>query len=162
KAGAGEVFAVFSLAGDPIEEPVVVVPVRAGGDAKAIGEELHRGGTFAETASLGQAVVAGSKANIDRLRGLKPVARPAVAKALAAALPPILAVIAQDRDVKKFSPNFGKVAAGLKLPVTDSRITFAVEEAELAELVRPLLAEIPNARRTASMNTLKQIGLAMH
>src|SRR5262245_37725013 len=34
KAGAGEVFAVFSLAGDPMEEPVMVVPVRAGGDTK--------------------------------------------------------------------------------------------------------------------------------
>jgi len=87
KAGGREVYLVFSLADVP-DFPFVVVPLAEGADADKIADLLKigfgpLGGRPGE--KRGSAVFAGSPAAGDRLRSLKPAARPELATAFAAA-----------------------------------------------------------------------------
>jgi hypothetical protein len=91
KAGAKDAFFVVSLADLPGEMPFVVLPLEKGADAKAIldltpKDGLHSYGPFANFRyeQIGAAVVGGGDAARQRLKDLKPVARPELARAFAA------------------------------------------------------------------------------
>jgi hypothetical protein len=85
KAGGRDVYLVFSLADLP-DLPFLIVPLPDGSDAKTLAAlfKFHVG-MFQGGEKLGDVVFAGSPAARDRLRTLKPVERPELAKAFAAA-----------------------------------------------------------------------------
>jgi hypothetical protein len=85
KAGGKDLYVVISLADLP-NSPFVIVPLGEGADARAIANlldlpELPPG----PREKIGDAVFAGSAEALERLRALKPQARPELAKALTAA-----------------------------------------------------------------------------
>ena len=91
KGGAKDVFLVVSLIDIPNEPPFVVLPLEKDNTPKSIldlnpKEGLPSYGPFAEFRfeQVGQAIVGGGEATRKRLKTLKPVARPEVAKAFAA------------------------------------------------------------------------------
>jgi hypothetical protein len=86
KAGARELYAVFSLADYP-NVPFVVVPLGDGADAQAIARllDLLRAAPQGPREKIGGAVFAGTAAARARLRTAKPASRPELAEALAAA-----------------------------------------------------------------------------
>jgi hypothetical protein len=85
KAGARDLYFVFSLADYP-NIPFVIVPLREGADAGAVAALLDFPGVpSGPREKVGGAVFAGTAAARDRLRTLKPAARPDVARAFAAA-----------------------------------------------------------------------------
>jgi Protein of unknown function (DUF1559) len=71
----------------PMEPPFVVVPLAAGADGKAVAREMGRSQFFSQLRfEVRDQVVIGAGADtLGRLRTLEPVARPEVARALAAA-----------------------------------------------------------------------------
>ncbi len=94
KAGARDVYVVAGMANLPptVGSPSsVVVPLVNGADAAAIGKLLCGGGdvpgpySWKTCATLHQAVFAGDDAALERVRRLKPVARPDLTAAMAAA-----------------------------------------------------------------------------
>lgn len=87
KAGGKELYLIVSMADVPKEPPLAIVPLAAGADAQAIGRVLRRIRTFQSMHfdTIGQALVGGSDETRKRLRGVKPAARPELAKAFAAA-----------------------------------------------------------------------------
>src|SRR5262245_23066970 len=85
KAGARDVYVVLSLADLP-EPPLVVLPVGKGADARALARAVRVAPLEGfEVAERGDAVVVGTEAALARLKGLKPKARPDLARALDAA-----------------------------------------------------------------------------
>jgi hypothetical protein len=85
KAGARDLYFVLSLADFP-NVPFVIVPLGEGADAGAVAGLLGFPGIPpGPREKVGGAVFAGSAATRERLRALKPAARPDVAKAFAAA-----------------------------------------------------------------------------
>jgi hypothetical protein len=88
KAGGKEVYAVFSLADMTPSSPFfVVIPVAEKADGKALRELAGRVAPFQGVAfeQIGRALVGGSEATLQRLRGVKPVSFPGLEKAFAAA-----------------------------------------------------------------------------
>src|SRR4051812_49421533 len=81
RAGAKELYAVFSLADLPTQPPFVVVPLGSRADATDVRRELGRGKAFEHLRfeTVGRAVVGGSEATLKRLRSLKPAPRPELA-----------------------------------------------------------------------------------
>jgi hypothetical protein len=85
KAGGKQLYIVFSLADLPAV-PFVIAPMGPGADATALARLLDLPGVPAgPREKLGDAVFAGSAAARDRVRALKPVERPELASAFAAA-----------------------------------------------------------------------------
>jgi hypothetical protein len=84
RAGIREIYAVFSLADIPAPGPFAVVPVEGGANADAIRQALGTFGGNETTETIDGVVFAGSKTTRERLRGLKPAARPDLGPALAA------------------------------------------------------------------------------
>jgi hypothetical protein len=92
KAGGKAIYAVVSLADLP-DPPLVVVPLEQGADGRALAALLSfalpgagpNKMPFEAAEQRGQAVVAGSKAVLERFRTLQPTPRPEVAQAFAAA-----------------------------------------------------------------------------
>jgi hypothetical protein len=136
RAGANEMFVVASMADLPTKPPVVVVPVAAGSDTKAVARELGHAKLFEQlhTEALGQAVVGASENTLKRLRTLQPAARPELAKAFAAA---------GDSAVQV-----------LLLPTPDSRRV-------IAELLPTLPAEIGGESTTPLTHDLQWAALGM-
>ncbi len=86
QAGAKEVYGVVSLADLPGTPVFLVAPLEAGADAKALAAALAgSAGPLEAAEQFGTAVVAGKKTTLERLRKLKPAARPELAQAFAAA-----------------------------------------------------------------------------
>ncbi|MCI0464800.1 MAG: DUF1559 domain-containing protein [Gemmataceae bacterium] len=96
KAGGKDIYLIFSLAdlGTSRGPFFAIVPLEAGANARAISGLLASGrpdgetsgeGLFRTTAKIGNAVFAGEEEIAKRLEVLKPVARPEVARAFAAA-----------------------------------------------------------------------------
>ncbi|APW60626.1 DUF1559 domain-containing protein [Paludisphaera borealis] len=94
KAGARDLYLLATLEDLPpagSSPPSAVVPLPPGVDAAAVGKLLCGGGDVAAPyawptcATVGQAVFAGSNEAVERVGRLKPVARPELAEALAAA-----------------------------------------------------------------------------
>jgi hypothetical protein len=83
RAGGKEVFAVFSFADFP-RAPFAVVPLGEGTNVKALTAVLNLSGVQGEKVG-DNLLFAGSPEVLKRLRSLKPVPRPDLAKALAAA-----------------------------------------------------------------------------
>jgi hypothetical protein len=236
RAGAKEVYALFSLASDPLEIPVMVIPLGAGADGKAIAESLRKDGTVPEAVQVGQAVVAGSKNGVQRFRELKPVARPEVVKAFTAAgdstfqflllptgdlrraleealpnlpreigattktftrgidwialglditpksainvvvqatdaataqqlnkaIPLMFLSLAPDANLPKSIPSLNNLIAIWKPKLVEDRLVLAVDESQMATLIRDLGEAPKAARSTRSMNHLREIGIAMH
>jgi hypothetical protein len=85
KAGGRELYVVFSLA-DTLKFPFIVVPLSKGADAEVIAEALRPVNPYGGPGEkIGAAVVAGQKDVIGRVRALKPVARPELARTFAVA-----------------------------------------------------------------------------
>jgi hypothetical protein len=91
KSGAKEAFLVVSLIDIPNEPPFVVLPLEKDSTPQAIldlnpKEKVHSYGPYSEFRfeQVGQAIIGGGEATRKRLKTLKPVARPEVAKAFAA------------------------------------------------------------------------------
>jgi prepilin-type processing-associated H-X9-DG protein len=80
-AGITELYTVVSLADIPQSVPFLVAPLRSGADPKMAADMLAKL-TSAEAAEpIGKHVVAGPKATLERLKTLRPAARPDLAKA---------------------------------------------------------------------------------
>jgi hypothetical protein len=83
RAGGRDAYVVISLADVP-DQPLVVVPLREGADAKALKTLLATTGL--EKAEVrGSVLLAGGRRALERLQALKPAARPEVEEAFAAA-----------------------------------------------------------------------------
>ena len=83
-SGARSIYFVVSIADLP-GPPFVVVPVKEGGDDEAITELVKEIARLPETHKFNRTLVFGSAVTIERLKALKPVARPDFVKAFAAA-----------------------------------------------------------------------------
>jgi len=81
KAGARDMYMVFTLADLPARSPFIVIPLAGDADARAIGKTFRPDG-FEQ---VGQAVVGGEPATLKRLRDLEPASFPDLARAFAAA-----------------------------------------------------------------------------
>jgi hypothetical protein len=101
QAGARELYAVVSLADLPMPGPFVLVPLGEGANADEVRRALSVLGT--ETVETIHGVVfAGGKAARERLRGLKPAARPGLESALAAvAATPVQLVFVPGPDLRR-------------------------------------------------------------
>src|SRR5262249_59500214 len=92
RAGARELFVVVNLSDMP-GMPFVVVPLNPGADATAIGRLFCGGGNqpppiaFPTCATIHNAVMAGTPAALERVRGSQPADRPELAAAFAALRP---------------------------------------------------------------------------
>jgi hypothetical protein len=85
-AGGKDLYVVFSLADLPQRPPYAMVPLGTGANAKDLAALLTSEPAHWEVAEkIDQVLFAGSKAARQRLQGLKPSARPALAPAFAAA-----------------------------------------------------------------------------
>jgi hypothetical protein len=85
KAGGKELYYVFSLA-DGAQVPFAVVPLGGGADAAVLAGLLNDAlAAPGPREKVGEALFAGDKAALARVRGRKPAARPELRKALAAA-----------------------------------------------------------------------------
>jgi hypothetical protein len=84
RAGARQVYVIFSLSDLPQEPPVFVVPLAGGADVQTLKGVVQRLGFGLETVQIGQALVGGSKKTLDRVRSLTPVPLPGLAQAFAA------------------------------------------------------------------------------
>jgi prepilin-type processing-associated H-X9-DG protein len=101
RAGAGELYAVLSLADFPMPGPFVLVPLGDGAKADEVRQSLVVFGK--ETVETIDGVVfAGGRAARARLRGLKPSARPGLEPALAAvADAPVQVVFVPGPDLRR-------------------------------------------------------------
>jgi hypothetical protein len=114
KAGAREMYMVFSLADIPMPGPFVLVPAPAGADADAISRVLE-GLTMESTLVKDGVVAGGHKSTIERLRNLKPSPRPDLAAALGA-IPNVtaIAVLVPGADQRRvFEETLPKLPAEL-------------------------------------------------
>jgi len=69
----------------------------------------------------------------------------------------------QLREMKELLPDFAKLAPMLTPKVEGDRLTLAVGDKEMSQVLFPLAAKVQvNAKRAQSSNNLKQIALAMH
>ncbi|HJT78628.1 MAG TPA: DUF1559 domain-containing protein, partial [Gemmataceae bacterium] len=166
RAGARELYVVVSLADLPNEPPLVVVPLTAGTDAKALTRELGRVPAFKHLRweALGQALVGGGADALKRLRGAKPAERPELAKAFTAAgdtaaqvlvLPPPDTRRVLDELLPTLPPQVGGdstrplthgvlwAALGVDLPPKPSvRLTIQSPDADSARALKNLLARL--------------------
>jgi hypothetical protein len=89
RAKGKEIYFVFSLADIGLDAdsvtPFALVPVEEGADAKALARLLSLAGFTSAELPRGPMVFGGSKKALRRLRGLKPTARPELARAFTAA-----------------------------------------------------------------------------
>jgi hypothetical protein len=124
KAGVKDVYFVFG--GSPMEGPIafVVMPLEQGADVKAIAKALGDtvGGIGFDVETINKAAVVASERDRTRLKKIKPVARPELAKAFAAAGDGVahLAVIASENlraQIEKDEPNLPKELGGGSIKV---------------------------------------------
>ena len=84
EAGISDVYLVVSIADVPQSPPFIVAPVK-GGDVEKAAEMLFEFSRFPARAAMHGAAVCGSEATIERLKTMKAVPRPELAKAFALA-----------------------------------------------------------------------------
>jgi hypothetical protein len=71
--------------------------------------------------------------------------------------------LGEQKEVKRFLPNFDKLAASFLPRVDGDRLTLTVEEKTLVTVVLPVIQRVRSAAsRAESMNHLRQFGVALH
>lgn len=71
--------------------------------------------------------------------------------------------VAEQREVREFLPDIGRLAEALAFQVEEERLMLSTKDKELNALLPALVRRTyQDAQRRASVNKLKQLGLAMH
>ncbi|HEV3118641.1 MAG TPA: DUF1559 domain-containing protein, partial [Gemmataceae bacterium] len=174
KAGGKDLFVVFSMADLPAA-PFLVAPLSGDADATALSGLLTNMGLFPLEAveKRGQAIVAGSKATLERLKTITPKPRPEVARAFAAAgEAAIQAVVVPSPELRRIaeevSPTLPKEAGGGPIstlirgvqwaaagidpaPQSSLKLTIQSQNAAAAEAVHRLIVNVFQALGQAEM-----------
>jgi hypothetical protein len=79
-AGVSELFAVISLADFPKEPVFIVAPLKSGSDSAAAGKAMQQLFRFEQSDARPGLVVLGKAATLERLKSLRPAARPEFSK----------------------------------------------------------------------------------
>ncbi len=140
KAGARDMYILATIANLPpsVDSPSsVVVPLVDGADAAAIGKLLCGGGdvpgpySWPTCATLHRAVFAGANAALERVKRLKPVARPELTAAMAAANDAAVAVALipsadTRRVIEELTPSLPQELGGGPVSVLTKGLKWAV------------------------------------
>jgi hypothetical protein len=171
EAKGKDLFAVWAL-DDLFQNPFLVVPLEAGADEKALAALLREGTgedfLGARPVTTTQALILGSKSQVQRLKRIKPVARPEVAAALAAVgnasmqmvlVPPAPLLRALEELVPALPKELGGgpgtlvtrglrwAAAGLDLsPRADLRLVIQSQNAAAATAFRAYLGKLSQGK----------------
>ena len=167
-AGAKEVFVVVNI-GDMPGLPVIVVPLVPGSDAAEIGRLLCGGGKqlppvrFPTCGTIHNAVMAGTDAALERVRGAHPAARPELAAALDAVKDGsnglrllILPSADTRRIVEEMVPNLPREVGGG--PITDLSRGLLWAAVGLEAGAKPSLKLVVASPSAEAAKTLQRLG----
>jgi hypothetical protein len=167
KAGANDLYFVFTLAEFPSSPVYTVLPLKGGGDARAVQDLVSKIDRNSTAQTHGNAVVHASAQTHERLKSLKPFARDDLAKAFTAAGDGVVQIVfIPNADTRKalaeMLPKFpNRMGGGSAESLLKGMNWFAMGAALKPEMSIGITIQSPDAAAATQLAaTLNQLGEA--